>query len=87
MSDALYSVRLRWDGRKGTAKCQGIQLRLTKPPALDFSYVEIDYRPPVATIVRSYPWSEPRDMIQDEHASCARYLLSLGDPPDLEADC
>jgi len=72
MSDALYVARLRWSGRTGCAKLGDFHRRLVAPPDLGFSYVEIDYRPPVAAIVRPYPWSEPRDMIPSESAACVR---------------
>ena len=77
MSDALYHARLRWHNRNGgCAKLGEFVRKLGSPPDLGFSYVELDYRPPVASIVRPYPWSDPRDMIPSEQAACVRYLAN-----------
>lgn len=51
MSDDLYPVRVRWDGRKGVAKYDGVVVALKKPP---FRWVpslagmtEMDFAPSV----------------------------------------
>jgi hypothetical protein len=49
MSDALFTARLYWDGKRGVAKLHGVSVDLTGPPRLPRlpHLVEIDYAPTV----------------------------------------
>lgn len=48
MSDALYSTRLRWDGRAGVAKLHGATVRLLAPVDLGAGMMyAIDYVPEI----------------------------------------
>lgn len=85
MSDSLYLVRLRWDGRRGVAKNVGGFMTLSAPPNVGFPFSELDYAPPVCALVRPYAWHALRDMSPEERAACVRYLRAMDAvQPDLD---
>lgn len=78
MSDALYPTRLRWDGRKGVAKRDGVVLALTSPPdiGLIIRWDEIDYAPGVVAQIRPRHGAM-RDMRPEEVQMCREYLAGV----------
>ena len=79
MSDALYSTRLRWDGRHGVAKLHGAMVLLAVPPDLGAGKVyACDYVPEVhiAEIVPRV-CDARRDMTAVEITAADALLLRL----------
>jgi hypothetical protein len=80
MSDALYPVRLRFDRNVGigVARCDGVQVEITWPPAIPGleSAAEIDFIPHVIAQVRIGS-ERIRDMTDNEKRDALAILQAM----------
>lgn len=68
MSDALYTVRLYWDGRKGCARMGKQRIELTARPdvLVNLRLQAIDYAPEAGTLELQELGSPRREMYPQE---------------------
>lgn len=69
-----YPTRLEWDGRRGLARHDGVQVELRRPPT---HHAEVHYVPGIQYDVRDGGADARREMTPEEIAHCQRYLLWL----------
>ena len=76
----LLPVRLYWVGMRGVARANGVEVRLTTPPAIGTDMEAMDYAPGEVALVmpRRQGW---RDMTPDEIAAARRLLEQLTKEP------
>ena len=74
MSEHLHPTRLEWDGRRGMARHDGVQVELRSAP---LRFAEVHYTPGIQYDVRDNGASARREMTQAEIGDCQRYLLRL----------
>lgn len=78
MSQALYRIRLYWDGRSGCARYDGKERKLSAPPALTVCMATIDFAPEAFPgLIQSYRWSKVREMLPSEVDACMEYLKKM----------
>jgi hypothetical protein len=76
MSEALYTVRLFWNGRSGIAKHDGAAVELRECP-LGKRIAEVDFAPCVRVFQIRESADGWRDMTPAEIATCHALLLRL----------
>lgn len=79
MSSELYLVALCWDGQKGYAKHDGVDVRLARAPVLGRTVVDrIEYSPAIAVAwIAERACDARRDMTPDEMEDAALWLLRM----------
>lgn len=76
MSDALHPTRLRFDGQRGIARHDGVEVTLpTRPEGL--RYYDIDFEPGTVAQVRDRACDIPRDMSSEEIAAVQAALKRM----------
>jgi hypothetical protein len=78
MSDALYLTRLRWDGRSGVSKINGLVVALTSPPDLGAGPVHaVDYIPCIhLQLIQPRACDPVRDWMSAEEIAGAERVLA-----------
>lgn len=77
MSDDFYPTRLAWDGRRGIAKCDGVQIVLKGPPPALPDVAEIDFTPGIVAQVRRRPFDKMDDLRPIEIEEVTEWLQGL----------
>lgn len=79
MSDALYTVRLYWDGRKGCARMAGKRIELTACPnvLVNLRLQAIDYAPEARTLELQELGAARREMYPHECDEVLRWLGAI----------
>lgn len=75
IADAL-PIRLLWTGRSGCVSADGVHIRLTQRPA-GLMWCQVDYAPGVVAICRDRECDPERDLLPDEAAAIAAYLVRV----------
>lgn len=79
MSDALYTVRLYWDGRQGCARMGNHRIELTARPdvLMNLRLQAIDYAPEAQTREIALVGDARRDMSPKECEEVDRWLSAI----------
>lgn len=79
MSSELYLVALCWDGQKGYAKHDGVDVKLARSPVLGRVVIDrIEYNPALSIFWLAERACDPRrDMSPDEVEDAALWLLRM----------
>lgn len=72
MSDHLHPTRLEWDGRRGVARHDGVQIELREPPSKQWH--EVHYVPGIQAEVRERACDPKRDLVPKEIDGINRWL-------------
>lgn len=78
MSDAIYPTRLRWDGKHGCARHDGVHIELRERPA-GMIWIEVDYAPGVVSECRDRDCDPRRDLHADEVKMIRGWLACMAD--------
>ena len=76
MSEQLHPTRLEWDGRKGLARHDGVQIQLHHAPG-GGHLAEVHYTPGLQAEVRDRCCDARRDMTPDEIHAAQRWLANM----------
>lgn len=78
MSDDLYRTRLRWDGRRGTAKHCGVVVELQESPAIGVAdLTEIEYAPEVRVHTLRIGCGPMQEMNAEQIAAVEKFLVRM----------
>jgi hypothetical protein len=72
MSEQLHPTRLEWDGRRGFARHDGVEIVLRDAPSKQWA--EVHFTPGIQAEVRERSCDARRDMVAAEIRSATRWL-------------
>lgn len=76
MSEALHPTRLAWDGRRGIARHDRVEVVLTERPE-GLHYHDIDYEPGIVAQCRDRACDPPRDLTAEEISAIVGALMRM----------
>lgn len=75
MSELLHPTRLEWDGTRGFARHDGVQIQLRRAPGAKWH--EVHYTPGIQAEVREHASDARRELTGDEIRSVQRWLAHM----------
>jgi len=76
MSDAIHPTRLRWDGRAGIARHDGVSVDLReRPPGM--LWTEVDFEPGIVSECRDRDCDPRRELHGEEVRMIVSYLEGM----------
>lgn len=72
----MHPTRLAWDGRRGVARHDGVQVVLVERPA-GLCYHDIDYVPGIIAQCRDRACDQPRDLAAEEIGAIVGALMRM----------